>query len=94
MKYYIVNYIKRNLQIIAEILSEYIPHFIKYDFMEDKTYTIIKQLSEEYFLNARQKNYFLEMINSNIIYQQSPNPYFNEDQIGMIKCDTQEDLIK
>ena len=87
-------YKEKSADYCTEILSEYIPHFIKYDFMEDKTYTIIKQLSEEYFLNARQKNYFLEMINSNIIYQQSPNPYFNEDQIGMIKCDTQEDLNK
>ena len=78
----------------SQILSEYISHFIDYDFIEEKTNIIIKQISEQYYLNVNQKNYFLEMIKSNFIYQKSINPYFSDNPMDIIKCDKQESLNK
>ena len=75
---------------LNEILNEYIGHFINYDFIEKKTFNLIEQLSEQYYLNAKQKNYFIKMIQSNIIYKKEPNPYL----IGKKKCDNKEELNK
>jgi hypothetical protein len=87
-------YKEKSSEYCTQILSEYISHFINYDFLEEKTYTIIKQLSDQYYLNSKQKNYFLEMLNSNKIYKQSKNPYFNDNQLDTIKYDTKEGLNK
>ena len=78
----------------SEILSEYIIHFMNYDFMNKNTTALIEQLSSQYDLNAKQKNYFLEMINSNIIYIKSFNPYFSDNKSDIIKYENQEDLDK
>lgn len=77
-----------------EILTEYISHFMNYDFMDKNTIDVIEQLSKHYGLNTKQKNFFLEMLNSNIIYLQACNPYFSENKSDTIKYDNQEDLNK
>ena len=61
---------------LAEILEEHINHFICYEFSEKKTIDLIEQFSEKYCLNKKQKNYFIKVIESNIIYMKAPNPYF------------------
>ena len=76
------------------ILTEFISHFMNYDFIEEKTKKVIEHISNQYSLNIKQKNYFLEMINSNIIYKEISNPYFSESDSDCIKYDTQEDLDK
>ena len=77
-----------------EILSEYIFHFMNYDFMDKNTISVIEQLSSQYDLNTKQKMYFLEMVNSNILCLKVCNPYFSENKSDIIKCDSQEDLNK
>jgi hypothetical protein len=67
---------------------------MNYDFMNKNTTALIEQLSSQYDLNAKQKNYFLEMINSNIIYIKSFNPYFSDNKSDIIKYENQEDLDK
>ena len=78
----------------TDVLSEYISHFINYDFIEKETYTLIEELAKQYDLNAKQKNYFLEMLNSNKIYKKIGNPYFSDYENDLIKCNTQEDYDK
>ena len=87
-------YKEKSSDYCTQIISEYISHFINYDFLEEKTYIIIKQLSEQYYLNPKQKYYFLEMLNSIQIYRKSKNPYFNSNQLDTTKYDTQETLNK
>ena len=67
---------------LKEVLFEYLNHFICYDFSEKKTINLIEQLAEQYYLNAKQKNYFIKCINTNIIYQKFPNPFFSEAAIN------------
>ena len=67
---------------LKEILNEYLNHFICYDFSETKTINLIEQLSEQYNLNIKQKNYFVKYIKTNMIYQKFPNPYFSEITIN------------
>ena len=78
----------------TEILNEYIFHFMNYDFIGKDTITLIEQFSGQYYLNIKQKNYFLEIINTNIIYIKSFNPYFSDNKSDIIKYDRQEDLDK
>ena len=81
----------------TEILTEFICHFINYDFIEQKTSKVIELISNQYSLNLKQKNYFLKMIDSNLMYQKICNPYFSDSKSNkknLIKCDTQEDLDK
>ena len=69
----------------SEILLKYIFHFMNYDFINNNTFNIIEQLSSEYILNIKQKKYFLEMLNSNMIYLKNSNPYFSSDNKLNIK---------
>ena len=78
----------------SEILCEYIIHFMNYDFMNKSSTVLIEQLSSQYDLNSKQKNYFLEMVNSNIIYIKSFNPYFSDFKSDIIEYENQEDLDK
>ena len=87
-------YEEKSSNYLNEILTEYVGHFINYDFIEKKTFSLIEQLSEQYHLNAKQKNYFIKMLKSNIIYHKEPNPYIQSDKINLIKYDNQEDLNK
>jgi len=79
---------------LSEVLEEYIRHFYNYNFIEQKTSNLIEQLAEEYYLNIKQKNYFIKMIDSNIIYLKSINPYFSEFKQDLIKYNNQEALDK
>ena len=87
-------YKEKSANYCTNVLSEYISHFINYDFIENKAYALIEQLAKQYDLNIKQKNYFLEMLNSNKIYQKIGNPYFSDYENEFIKCDTQEDYDK
>ena len=87
-------YKEKSANYCTSVLSEYISHFINYDFIEKETYTLIEQLAKQYDLNVKQKNYFLEMLNSNKIYQKIGNPYFSDYENDLIKCNTQEDYDK
>ena len=87
-------YKEKSANYCTNVLSEYISHFINYDFIENKAYALIEQLAKQYDLNVKQKNYFLEMLNSNKIYQKIGNPYFSDYENEFIKCDTQEDYDK
>ena len=78
----------------TEILYEYMSHFMNYEFVSKDTITLIEQISNQYDINVKQKNYFLEIINTNIMYLKSFNPYFSENKSDMIKCDSQQDLDK
>ena len=78
----------------TEILYEYMSHFMNYEFVSKDTITLIEQISNQYDINVKQKNYFLEIINTNIMYLKSFNPYFSENKSDMIKCDNQQDLDK
>ena len=69
-----------------EILSEYICHFMDYDFVEKKTLELIEQLSNQYNLNDKQKNYYIEMINTNIMYKKAGNPYITDYENRLKKC--------
>ena len=69
-------------------------HFMNYEFVSKDTITLIEQISNQYDINVKQKNYFLEIINTNIMYLKSFNPYFSENKSDMIKCDSQQDLDK
>ena len=66
---------------LNEVLTEYLNHFICYDFSEKKTIDLIEQISEQYYLNVKQKNFFIKNIKSNMLYQKMPNPYFSEIKI-------------
>ena len=83
-------YKEKSNNYLNEILTEFIGHFINYDFIEKKTFSLIENLSEQYNLNAKQKNYFIKMIESNIIYKKESNPYFNE----MTKMEDKEEINK
>ena len=61
---------------LEEVLEKCINHFICYEFCKNKTIELIEQLSEQYNLSIKQKNYFIKMIKSSIIYIKEPNPYF------------------
>ena len=90
-------YKEKSTEYCTEILSEFICHFLNYDFIEEKTYKVIEKISNQYSLNVKQKNYYSKMIDSNVIYQKICNPYFANSEtnsINLIKCDTQEDLDK
>ena len=76
-----------------EILSEYISYFMDYDFVEDKTFELIEQFSNQYNLNAKQKNYYIEILNSNKMYQKVGNPYITDHENRLKKC-TQIDYDK
>ena len=78
----------------TEIITEFIFHFMNYDFIAKDTISLIGQIAEQYHLTVKQKNYFIEMINSNMIYLKTCNPYFSETKSDIIKCDNQEDLDK
>lgn len=73
-----------------EILSEYISHFMDYDFIEEKTFELIEQVSNQYSLNVKQKNYYIEMLNSNIMYQKVGNPYITDYENRLKKCTQSE----
>lgn len=83
-------YKEKSNSYLNEVLNEYIDHFINYDFIEKKTFSLIEQLSEQYYLNAKQKKYFIKMIQSNTIYKKESNPYLT----GIIKYDSKEDINK
>ncbi len=87
-------YKEKSAKYCTDVLSEYISHFINYDFIEKETYTLIEELAKQYDLNIKQKNYFLEMLNSNKIYKKIGNPYFSDYENDFIKCNTQEDYDK
>jgi len=87
-------YKEKSANYCTDVLSEYISHFINYDFIEKETYTLIEELAKQYDLNIKQKNYFLEMLNSNKIYKKIGNPYFSDYENDFIKCNTQEDYDK
>ena len=87
-------YKDKSLIYCNEILSEFIFHFMNYDFMDKKTLNVIEKLSSQYDLNIKQKYYFLEMVNSNIIYLKTSNPYFSDNKSDILKFDKQEDLNK
>ena len=74
-------YREKSNSYLNEILEEYIGHFINYEFIEKKTFNLIEHLSEKYYLNARQKNYFIKMIQTNSIYKKETNPFFRELKI-------------
>ena len=63
---------------LNEILNEYIGHFINYNFIEKKTFNLIEQVSVLYNLNAKQKHYFIKMIQSYELYKKESNPYFSQ----------------
>ena len=69
-------YKEKSTEYCTEILSEFICHFLNYDFIEEKTYKVIEKISNQYSLNVKQKNYYSKMIDSNVIYQKICNPYF------------------
>ena len=79
---------------LNELLTEYIGHFIHYDFIEKKTLTLIEQFSEQYYLNAKQKNYYMNMIKASMIYQKETNPYLKDIKSDLIKYDKQDELNK
>ena len=70
---------------LNEVLYEYLNHFICYDFVQTKTLDLIEQLSEQYCLNTKQKNYFINSIKSNMIYLREPNPYFSDNKTSKKK---------
>ena len=63
---------------LNDVLTEFLNHFICYDFSENKTIELIEQFSLQYNLNVKQKNYFIKNIQTNILYQTMSNPYFSE----------------
>ena len=65
---------------LNEVLNEYLNHFICYDFNKAKIFELIEEISDQYCLNIKQKNYFINYIKSNMIYINSPNPYFLESK--------------
>ena len=67
-----------------EALEEFINHFINYNFNIDSSIAVVKQLSDQYHLNNNQREYYLQVLNSNKIYIKTPNPYFNNDDNGDI----------
>ena len=79
---------------LNEVLTEYIGHFIHYDFIEKKTLNLIEQFSEQYYLNAKQKNYYMNMIKTSMIYQKEPNPYLKDIKLDLVKHDKQDELNK
>ena len=87
-------YKEKSTKYLNEVLTEYIVHFINYDFVEKKASVLIEQLSEQYFQNAKQKNYFIKMIEGNIIYQKEPNPYIKDSKLDLIKYDNNDELKK
>ena len=78
----------------TEILYEYLSHFMNYDYICKDTITLIEQLSNQYDINAKQKNLFLEMVNTNMTYLKSFNPYFSENKSDIIKYDDRQYLEK
>ena len=79
---------------LNELLTEYIGHFIHFDFIEKKTLTLIEQFSEQYYLNAKQKNYYINMIKASMLYQKEYNPYLKDIKSDLIKYDKQDELNK
>ena len=69
-----------------EILSEYLYHFMDYDFIEEKTFELIDQISNQYNLNVKQKNYYIEILNSNKMYKKAGNPYITDYENRLKKC--------
>jgi len=65
---------------LNEVLTEYLNHFICYEFTEKKTIDLIELLSEQYNLNIKQKNYFVKIAKTNMIYYKNPNPYFSDSK--------------
>ena len=78
----------------TEILYEYLSHFMNYDYICKDTIALIEQLSNQYDINVKQKNLFLEMVNTNMMYLKSFNPYFSENKSDIIKYDDRQYLDK
>ena len=78
-------YKEHSSNFLNEVLNEYLDHFICYDFCKAKTIELIEQISAEYCLNLKQKNYFIKYIKSNMLYMKTPNPYFSEHKSSKIK---------
>ena len=85
-------YKDKSAEYCTEILSEFLFHFLNYDFINKNSIIVIEQFSLLYGLNSKQKNYFLEILNSNMIYLEKCNPYFSHNKSDIIKYDTQKDL--
>ena len=71
-------YKEKSTNYLNEVLSEYLNHFICYDFSEKKTIDLIEQISEQYYLNTKQKNFLIKNIKTNMEYLKMPNPYFTQ----------------
>ena len=67
---------------------------MNYDYICKDTITLIEQLSNQYDINVKQKNLFLEMVNTNMMYLKSFNPYFSENKSDIIKYDDPQYLDK
>ena len=78
-------YKENSSNFLNEVLNEYLNHFICYDFSKAKVIELIEQISDQYSLNIKQKNYFINCIKSNIIYINNPNPYFSENKLSKYK---------
>ena len=71
-------YKEKSSSYFDDVLNEYLNHFICYEFSENKTIDLIEELSKQYDLNIRHKNYCIKTIRTNLIYKKTPNPYFSE----------------
>ena len=77
-------YKEKSTTYCTEILTEFISHFINYNFMGKDTKTLVELFSSQYYLNVRQINYFKEMLSSNEMCIKSSNPYFNDYKYALI----------